>query len=410
MAGAGRFAQVLRLAHVPRLMVLGLCSRFSMGMVPLAIVLFVRQQSGSFAVAGLVAAAFTVGNGLTTPLQGRCTDRLGAARVLPPCAMGHAVAVVALVLAGRSDPPSLLLAALGAAAGACYPPSGPVIRRLLNDLSEDQRDLRPALFALDSIAMEVVFVGGPLVTAVLVLVASPAAALLVASVLCVTSVAFLVRIPAVRMSNPGAGGRRDLLGALRSSGLRTIIALSVPLGIYYGALEVAVIAFADAHGSASTGAWLLAVVSTGGIAGGLLYGAQGHRVRARPALMLAAIAVALSVVPLLLAPTIAVMALLLVLTGIPVPAMLTISNQVLGDVAVPGTLTEAFTWPMFATMAGSAVGVAAGGAAIEAGSWRTGMVVTLVGAAGCAVAAIVGRRTIPDAEVHHDVDADPLLA
>ena len=58
MPAVQRYARVLRAPHVARLLGAAVIARMPIGIDSLAIVLFVRDETGSFARAGLVAAAF----------------------------------------------------------------------------------------------------------------------------------------------------------------------------------------------------------------------------------------------------------------------------------------------------------------------------------------------------------------
>src|SRR5690242_13735371 len=101
------------------------------GIDSLAMVLFTRAETGSFATAGLVAAAFGIGSGTTSPVQGRLIDRHGHARVMLPLAGLHATSLGLLVVFGLSGAPSGVLVLCGLAAGASIPPVGSVVRPLL---------------------------------------------------------------------------------------------------------------------------------------------------------------------------------------------------------------------------------------------------------------------------------------
>ena len=69
--------------------------------------------------------------------------------------------------------------------------------------------------------------------------------------------------------------RAPLLGALRSPGMRTIVAATVPLGFAVGATEVTMTAFAEDHGARAAAGVLLAVWAVGSGLGGLTYGGRG---------------------------------------------------------------------------------------------------------------------------------------
>ena len=87
--------------HVAALIVATLLARFPIGINALAIVLYLRAERGSFAVAGAVAGALAAGSGIGAPIQGRLVDAFGQRRVLVPLGVVHAAALGALVRAPR---------------------------------------------------------------------------------------------------------------------------------------------------------------------------------------------------------------------------------------------------------------------------------------------------------------------
>jgi hypothetical protein len=84
------------------------------------------------------------------------------------------------------------------------------------------------------------------------------------------------------------------------------------------------------------------------------------------------------------------MALLAILAGLPIAPLIASRNQLVDRVALPGTATEAFTWPLTALVAGVALGAGTAGSVIEASSWSAGVVVAI--AVAVAGAAVVGAR------------------
>jgi MFS family permease len=99
----------------------------------------------------------------------------------------------------------------------------------------------------------------------------------------------------------------------------------------------------------------------------------------------------LGYLPLLGAPSIAVMALLVIPAGACIAPLITAANQLVGDVAPPGTATEAYTWPITALLAGIAAGNAGAGALVEGPGWRAAFAASsAVAAVGAAV--VVARR------------------
>ena len=145
-------------------------------------VLFVRAETGSFARAGAGGGRLRARRRLLGPGPGPAhrppRPRAGSCCRWPACTRPRWAALVAFGLAGA---PTGALVACGLAAGITIPPVGSVVRPLLaGPARRDDASLLPTAYALDGIAIELVFVTGPLLTAAIVVVASPAVALLVA--------------------------------------------------------------------------------------------------------------------------------------------------------------------------------------------------------------------------------------
>src|SRR3954468_3273593 len=87
----------------------------------------------------------------------------------------------------------------------------------------------------------------------------------------------------------------------------------------------------------------------------------------------------LTFLPLAASPSLAAMVPLCVLAGVAIAPLVASGNQIVGDVAPAGTLTEAYTWLVTAIVVGVSVGNAVAGLIVEAADWRVSF---LVGA-GC---------------------------
>ena len=388
-----RYGELLRVPHVAALVASTLLARLPIGINALAVVLFLRHETGSFAIAGGVAGGLAAGAGLGAPVIGRLVDRLGA-RVLLPLAGIHAIVLGLLVAGGKSGAPTAALVAAGLVAGASVPPTSSVQRTLWPLLLGDRDDLRQAAFALDSVGIEVLFITGPLLTGVIAAVASPEAALAVSAVAVLAgTIAFLAQ-PIVREAVRGSGeAKRDLAGALRSAGVRTIVLTSIPAGIGLGMCEVALPAFSYEHGAAQRAGLLLAIWSAGSAAGGLLYGAM-HRPDLQRMHIAVSLLLPLTLIPLAVAPSLTAMALLVIPAGLFIAPLLATRNEMIGWVAPPDARTEAYTWPQTAFVGGIAVGAALAGAIVEASGPSPAFLVAAAVAALGAVLAIARRRTI----------------
>src|SRR6476620_3283177 len=77
-----RYADVLRAPHVTPMLLASMLARLPYGVYALAVILYLAEARGSYAVAGFVDAAFGLGAAAGAPWQSRLIDRLGQRRVL----------------------------------------------------------------------------------------------------------------------------------------------------------------------------------------------------------------------------------------------------------------------------------------------------------------------------------------
>lgn len=395
------YRDILLSPHLAALLAASVLARMPIGINALATVLFLRAETGSFAVAGATSGALALGAGMGAPLGARLIDRLGA-RVLFALAVAHAAGLSGLIALGYADASPPALVGAGLVAGVAMPPTSSVMRALYPRLLSAPA-LVQAAYALDSVSTQVIFVAGPLVTAVLVTLLAPAAALaLSATVVIVGVLVFLAVLPPGerrRAPNADRAARpADRMGALRAPGIRTLVLAMVPVGFAFGSLEVALPAFADAEGRRELAGVLLAFWSAGSAAGGLIYGARARRSPLARVHVRMAVLLPLGLAPLVLAGSLPAMALLAVPAGAFIAPLIATRNELAGYVAPPGSETEAFTWPLTALVGGIALGAATAGALVDASSWRAPLVVATCAAALGGAIAVARRRTLDATE------------
>ncbi|HEX2413013.1 MAG TPA: MFS transporter [Solirubrobacteraceae bacterium] len=392
-----RYVAVLRVPHVAALIAATLLARFPIGINALAIVLYLRAERGSFAVAGAVAGALAAGSGIGAPIQGRLVDAFGQRRVLVPLGIVHAGALGALVVGAEAGAPGAALFACGLLAGFAIPPTSSVLRSMWPMLLRDRPELVQPAYALDSVLIELIFVLGPLLTAVVATVLEPQAALVISAISVVVGTAAFTALPPSRAMRPDPHRpRTGILGALASPGVRTLVLTSLPAGVGIGICEVALPAFGDANGAAATAGILLALWSVGSAAGGLVYGALPNRPPLNRVHLVVTALLPIGLLPLAAAPSVPVMALLVIPAGMFIAPLLATRNELVGWVAPEGARTEAYTWPVTAFVGGIAVGSAVAGMIVEAASWRTAFVVAgVVAMLGTAIA-VARRHTIAE--------------
>jgi MFS family permease len=356
----------------------------------LATILLVRAETGSFAVAGLVVAAFAIASAASLPPQGRLIDRYGQTGVLAACAVLNPACLVALVVLAEHGASPAALAAIGAASGASVPPLSPCMRTLWATLVEDV-ELRQSAFALDAVLLEVAFIVGPLAVAALVAAGSPALAVIVNGALAGTGTAIFVVSRASR-SWRGAPTARGWAGPLRSPGIVALALVELSLGIAIGAMEISLTALATSFGVPAFAGVLISVQAAASMAGGLWYGSRPHRLPVSVRYPRLCLLLALGFAPLLLATSRAAALPLVALSGFAFAPGAATLYSLIDDIAPPGTMTEASTWMLTAIVAGVAAGNAIGGPLVAGGHPHRGLVATVI-AAG--LGALIAYRSRP---------------
>ena len=132
--------------------------------------------------------------------------------MLVPLACVHAAGLGAIVAFAELGAPTAVLIVCGFISGFAVPPTSSVLRSLWTELLEPR--LHQAAYALDSTMIEVIFISGPLLTAVIAALTSPAGALIVSAVAVVTGTTIFTALPPTRHVEPEEHEAGGLLGAL----------------------------------------------------------------------------------------------------------------------------------------------------------------------------------------------------
>jgi MFS family permease len=377
-----------------RLLVSAVVTRMPNGMLSLAILLLIRAQTGSFAIAGVAVGAFALANAAVSPIQGALVDRLGQPRVLGVCAAGQSALLVVLVGAAQRRLPAVLLVILVGLAGGLVPPSMACARALWSELTPDATT-RNAAYALDAITLEAAWVLGPLLVVAVVALTSPAAAVLLCAAITVGGTAVFATSPISRRWRSSAR-RRSRAGAIASPQLRRLLGSIALFGFWWGALQVGLPALAVHVGSRQASGVLLALVSLGGVVGGLLYGARNWQLSIEDRYWVLLLLLAILLTPLIVASSLAAAIPLSLIAGLAMTPMISCQNTLVGAVAPAGTMTEAFTWTTAAMFGGIATGSAVSGSLVDtAGVGAPFAAACAAAALAAALAALAHRRTQP---------------
>jgi MFS family permease len=335
-------------------------------MVPLGLVLFTREATGSFGSASVVIAAFLTGGALIAPARGRWIDKRGVRIPLPLMATVTCGALGGVVAAGEGDAPLAALAAFGFIAGAGAPPVNASLRTLFGQLVGREEQLHTA-YAMFTVVSESTLFSGPLIAGILLAVASPATVVIAGAALAFVAVVSFASSPGAAAWKPQPRPHSlSRFGPLASAGMRTLLVSAFAFGVTFGQLEsIALPAFAKAHDATPAAGVLLAAIALGIGGGSLVYGLRparlgpGERYPWLCALALPALVAAPFVDAV--APMVALMLLFGVLLA---PAGVTVFALV-DHVAPKGMATEAISWVTSLSTAGTAIGALVAGAVVS---------------------------------------------
>lgn len=415
MAAPTGYADLLRAKHAMRLLSGTLLGRLPNATGPLAIVLFVRAEGGSYTLAGVLSAVYGLATAVGQPALGRAVDLYGQPRVMLPAALASAVGMVLFALTGAGDAPAfggagfpVPAAAAVLLAGLFTPPLEGGLRALWPSVL-GRADRVHAAYALDAVAQEIMFAVGPLLVTLLVALRSEAAALLVINVMGVLGALSVVLSPPSRRWR-SAPRDSHWLGALRSAGLLALLGAFFFVGLALGSIAVAAVAYADGHGDSLISSYLLSALGAGALVGGLLYGARHWPGAPERRLRVLVAALAAGYLPLTLVPGIVAMTALAGLSGLFLAPALACAFVVVDRQAPAGTVTEAFSWLVTTFGVGAAAGTAVVGPVIEWGSPSAGFAVAGVSGVAGLLVLLATRRVLAAPEHSAERAANPVTS
>lgn len=360
-----KYVQFVRQPDVTRLLLVAILARMPVGMMGFAMVMFLREALGSFALAGSAVGINFVAMATTAPILGRLIDRYGPKRLLVVTGVVQPLALAGILLGAHNGLAFVWVGAAAAVAGAFASPITTLTRTFWRQRFERDEDRRTA-FALDAVTIEINFTLGPAIVAVILAWVGATAAFAVAIATVVTSVLVFTASPALRYFEVQEDARRHLLGPLTEPRLLLVFATTFGLAVGFGLLEVGYPAYATALGRPALAGVLLAVNSFGSAVGGSVYG--GLHFRAPVERQLAA-AMGLMAVPLLLhafVQPIALFAVVAFFAGALIAPSIAAQSVLVSRLAPSRYATEAFTWSSTFIVSGIGTGMALAGQLVEA--------------------------------------------
>ena len=349
-----RYIEILRLPGILRVTASQLLARLPLGMIALATLLHVEHSVGSYAVAGVTVACVSVGEAVAAPILSRLVGVTGVPLTLMVAAVANAASLVLLSAVPLEGATPFLI---GLLVGVSVPPVMPAIRAVYPRLVP--RDKVGSLFALDTTAQELIWVGGPILAVLLSSSLSTAFALWVAAGITLVGTAWFVTTP--KLADVTIPRATEAAGrVLRYRSVQIAMVSSGALVASFTALELGVVARFD--GDEAIAGLLLAASALGSLIGGLLLGHRRFRLREIVgALAIVAAGTALAGVD----RGVGLLLVALFISGFGfAPALAALYYMVSNEVDEKSS-TEAFGWLNTAALFGGAAGAAIAGVVSE---------------------------------------------
>jgi len=390
------YRRVLSVPALRQALVLGILVRIPLFAGGVILTLHVVQTLGrSYGAAGIVSAAATLCIAVSGPWRGRLLDSRGLRRVVLPSLVVTAICWSIAPFVGYL--PLVLLAAL---AGLFVVPTFSIIRQAVI-AAVPEKDRRTAL-SLDSVAVEVSFMVGPLIGVLAATLWPTSWVLFGIQMLGVAAgVGLWLANPVMRAGRGGSDDRdgepdgdpdgragEPTANLPRSSWFRpqflAVCAAAAASTIVLSGSDIAFVAALREFGKISLMGPVLAIWGLGSVVGGLVYGMLHRSI---PAFLLLG-GLSVSTIPIAFAPSVWPLAVLAFLAGLLCAPTITATVDQVSQVVPEAARGEAIGWHGSFMTAGAALGAPVAGLAIDQWGWRGGFVsVSLVGLAVAVVGA-----------------------
>lgn len=364
------YARILAVPGARRFSLTGLVARIPISTVSLGIVLLVSARTGSYGLAGSVAAVYVLANAALAIVHGRLADRIGQARALAPAIVVFGAGGLALTAAVLLEGPAWTVYVAAAVTGASLPQVGSCVRaRWAHALRGDDAQVQTA-FALEAVVDEAVFITGPILVTLLATTVHPASGLGVAVVIGVVGT---LALAAQRGTQPPpAPVVRTTAGGPRESGPRQnwrvvapLTGAFVGLGALFGAAEVATVAFAEERGASAWAGVLLALYALGSLAAGVVVGLVHWKVAPTVRMRRGALVLTVAMAPLVVVEPVWLAGIALLVAGAAISPTLISATSLVERASPPQRVTEAMAVLHTGLAAGIAPGAALAGLGID---------------------------------------------
>ncbi|MFK3721032.1 MFS transporter [Pseudomonas fulva] len=378
----GTYRELFRASGTKGFALAGLLARLPLPMTGIGIITMLSQITGSYGLAGAVAATFVLTYALMSPQISRLVDRYGQRRVLPAAAALSVLGTLSLLACSYWQLAEWTLF-VGAAFAGFMPSMSAMVRARWTTIYRGKSQLQTA-YSLETVLDEVTFIAGPPISVGLSVAVLPQAGPLAAAVLLAIGVfALAIQVstePPVE-AHDGAGQGSD--SVFRLADVRLLALLMVAMGVIVGTVDIVSVAFAEQMGMPAAASVVLSCYAIGSCAAGLMFGALKLETPLHKLLLLGGLATAATTLPLLLAGNIIGLAGAVLVAGLFFAPTMIVAMSLVERIVPERKLTEGMTWLLAGLNVGVAGGAAASGQVVDALGAKAGFNVAL--AAGAAV-------------------------
>ena len=363
----------------------GLLARLPLPMTGIGIITMLSQITGSYGLAGAVAATFVLTYALISPQISRWVDRHSQRRVLPAAA-GISVRGILLLLACSYWRLAEWALFTGAALAGFMPSMSAMVRARWTAIYRGKAQLQTA-YSLETVLDEVTFIAGPPISVGLSVAVLPQAGPLAAAVL-----PLVVQVGTEPSVETEAATGQGSSSVFRVADVRLLTLLMAAMGVIVGTVDIVSLAFAEQMGMPAAASGVLSCYAIGSCVAGLVFGALKLDTPLHRLLLLGGLATAATTLPLLLAGSIVGLAGAVLIAGLFFAPTMIVAMSLVERIVPESKLTEGMTWLLAGLNVGVAGGAAASGQVVDAWGAKAGFNVALAAGAAVLLVALWGYQ------------------
>ncbi|AAN69555.1 MULTISPECIES: MFS transporter [Pseudomonas] len=373
----------------------GLLARLPLPMTGIGIITMLSQITGSYGLAGAVAATFVLTYALMSPQISRLVDRHGQGRLLPAAA-GLSVLGILLLLACSYWRLADWTLFVGAALAGFMPSMSAMVRARWTAIYRGKAQLKTA-YSLETVLDEVTFIAGPPISVGLSVAVLPQAGTLAAAVFLAIGVfALAVQVGTEPPVEADAATGQDSMSVFRLADVRLLTLLMVAMGLIVGTVDIVSVAFAEQMDMPAAASVVLSCYAIGSCVAGLVFGVLKLDTPLHKLLLLGGLATAATTLPLLVVGNIIGLAIAVLVAGLFFAPTMIVAMSLVERIVPESKLTEGMTWLLAGLNVGVAGGAAASGQVVDVWGAQAGFNVALAAGAAVLLVALWGYQRMRD--------------